>query len=93
MFNVNEYFQGSVKSIAFQCGELPATIGVMAKGEYEFSTNQKETMTVTSGSMNVKLPGQEQWQTFSTGDSFVIAAHEVFHVKAIVELSYLCTYE
>ena len=30
MFKVNEYFDGTVKSIAFEMTEGPATIGVMA---------------------------------------------------------------
>ncbi len=42
MFKVNEYFGGAVKSIAFQTETLPATLGVMAKGDYEFGTSQKE---------------------------------------------------
>ena len=35
MFEVNEYFDGKVKSIAFKTETLPATAGVMAQGEYE----------------------------------------------------------
>ena len=42
MFKVNEYFDGTVKSIAFGTAEGPATIGVMAPGEYEFGTSQRE---------------------------------------------------
>lgn len=33
MFKVNEYFDGTVKSIAFGTAEGPATIGVMAPGD------------------------------------------------------------
>ena len=36
MFKTNEYFDGKVKSIALESSEGTATIGVMAKGEYEF---------------------------------------------------------
>ncbi len=57
MFDVNEYFDGNVKSIAFKTETLPATVGVMAPGEYEFGTSQKETMTVVSGALTIKLPG------------------------------------
>ncbi|MEN9461547.1 MAG: hypothetical protein RIS84_1567, partial [Pseudomonadota bacterium] len=32
MFKTNEYFDGKVKSIAFQTAEYPATVGVMAVG-------------------------------------------------------------
>ena len=38
MFKVNEYFDGTVKSIALDTAQGPATIGVMAAGEYEFGT-------------------------------------------------------
>ena len=56
MFKVNEYFDGTVKSIAFEAPEGPATIGVMAPGEYEFGTAQREIMHVVSGALNAKLP-------------------------------------
>ena len=74
MFDVNEYFDGKVKSIAFNTATLPATVGVMAKGEYEFDTSKKETMTVVSGALTVKLPGAENWQTFKQSDSFIVEA-------------------
>ena len=69
MLKVNEYFDGKVKSIGFQTATLPATVGVMAPGDYEFGTSQKETMTVVSGSLTVKLPGESGWHTFNAGDS------------------------
>jgi hypothetical protein len=45
MFKVNKYFDGKVKSLAFQTADGPATIGVMAAGEYEFGTSTVEIMT------------------------------------------------
>lgn len=51
MFKVNEYFDGTVKSIAFDMVEGPATVGVMAPGEYEFGTSQLEVMHVIAGSL------------------------------------------
>lgn len=93
MFKVNEYFDGSVKSIAFKTETLPATVGVMAPGDYEFGTSQKETMTVVSGALSVKLPGAAAWATFAAGDSFIVAANEKFQLKVAVDTAYLCTYE
>ena len=58
MFNVNEYFDGKVKSIAFTKDGDKATIGVMAAGEYEFGTDTIEHMTLVSGKMAVILPGE-----------------------------------
>jgi len=93
MFNVNEYFDGKVTSIGFQTATLPATVGVMAIGEYEFGTSQKEVMTVVSGALIVKLPGSEDWNTVPAGEFFTVAANETFYLKVEVETAYLCTYE
>ena len=60
MFKVNEYFDGTVKSIAFGMAEGPATIGVMAAGEYEFGTNQLEIMHVVAGALSVKTARQRK---------------------------------
>ncbi len=60
MFKVNSYFDGKVTSIAFQGEELPATVGVMAPGEYEFGTSQHEVLTVISGALTVLLPGPDR---------------------------------
>lgn len=93
MLKVNEYFDGKVKSIAFQTATLPATVGVMDTGEYEFSTDKKETMTVVSGCLTVKLPGSDVWQEFGQGTEFVVAANEKFQLKVDEPTAYLCTYE
>lgn len=93
MFKINQYFNGQVASIAFQTATLPATVGVMAIGEYEFGTSQKETMTVVSGELTVKLPGNSEWVSFTAGQNFIVEANETFQLKVAVETAYLCTYE
>jgi len=93
MLEVNEYFDGKVKSIGFKTSTLPATVGVMAVGEYEFSTSQHEVMSVVSGALTVLLPGSTEWQTFSSGEKFEIAANQSFQLKVAVETAYFCTYE
>ncbi len=92
MFNTNEYFEGKVKSLSFKSNEGPATIGVMAPGEYKFGTSKKEYMTVTSGKMAVKLPGTEEWKEVEAGNSFEVEADSSFLVKVEDETSYLCLY-
>ena len=92
MFEVNEYFDGKVKSIAFDTTTLPATMDVMAIGDYEFGTSQFETMTVVSGMMSVKLPGSQQWQTFGPNEQFTVEADQRFNVQVKSNTAYLCTY-
>ena len=93
MLDVNEYFEGKVKSIGFQTATLPATVGVMQAGEYEFNTDKKETVTVVSGALTVKLPDSNEWQTFQPGDYFIVKAAKKFQLKVEINTAYLCTYE
>jgi uncharacterized protein YaiE (UPF0345 family) len=93
MLESNEYFDGNVKSIGFKTATLPATVGVMEVGEYEFGTSQKETITVVSGALTVKLPDAENWKTFNSGDIFIVEADKKFQLKVEIATAYLCTYE
>lgn len=93
MFKTNEYFEGKVKSISFNTAEGPATIGVMAVGEYEFGTSSKEIMTVTSGAMSVKLPGTDEWKLFKQNETFIVEANNKFGAKVEEETAYLCLYK
>lgn len=92
MFKVNEYFGGDVASIAFATAEGPATVGVMAIGEYEFGTSQLEIMNVVSGALTVQLPGADTWETYAAGTKFTVPADSKFKVRADVETAYLCEY-
>lgn len=93
MFNVNEYFDGKVKSIGFKTGDLPATAGVMAEGEYEFGTSSKEFMTVTSGRLDVMLPGETEWKSYGPNETFIVDPNVKFRVKSHGDTSYICVYK
>ncbi len=92
MFETNQYFDGKVQSIAFQTKTLPATVGVMDIGEYEFGTSQHETMTVVSGSLEITLKDESASKTYQAGESFEVAANSSFNVKVVEQTAYLCTY-
>jgi len=91
MFKTNEYFDGKVKSIAFQTNTLPATVGVMAPGDYVFNTADKEKMTVISGELTVTLADTPQ-TTYHAGESFDVPANSSFDVTATSDTAYLCLY-
>ncbi len=93
MFKTNEYFDGKVKSIAFKTDEGAATIGVMAAGEYEFGTSTVEHMTVTSGKMEVQLPGESAWNTYKPFETFIVDKDVSFKVKVNGDTSYRCLYK
>lgn len=92
MFKLNEYFDGKVKSLAFNTGKVPATIGIMAKGDYEFGTSSKEVMTVVSGKLVVKLPGSNEWKAYTDGQTFTVEANKKFQLKVEGDTAYLCLY-
>ncbi|VAW68226.1 hypothetical protein MNBD_GAMMA09-1807 [hydrothermal vent metagenome] len=92
MFDVNEYFNGKVKSLAFNNNDK-ATVGVMAAGNYEFGTNCIEHMTLINGEMSVKLPNEDQWRDIAVNETFIIAANTSFLVKTACDSAYLCLYK
>ncbi len=92
MFKTNEYFEGKVKSIAFQGQDKPATVGVMAAGEYVFNTADKEKMTVISGEMKIRFDGDGETESFIAGQSFDVAANSAFDVSVEADCAYLCEY-
>ncbi|NTW25752.1 MAG: pyrimidine/purine nucleoside phosphorylase [Lentimicrobium sp.] len=92
MFKTNEYFDGKVKSIAFETNEGPATVGVMEAGEYEFGTSTVEYMTVTSGEMDVMLPGETAWTNFKPFETYIVPANVKFKVRMKGDTSYRCLY-
>ncbi|MDA3892690.1 MAG: pyrimidine/purine nucleoside phosphorylase [Salinivirgaceae bacterium] len=93
MLKTNEYFDGKVKSIAFETENGSATIGVMAAGEYEFETSTVEHMTVTSGNMDVQLPEENSWNTYKPFETFIVGKDVSFKVKVTADTSYRCLYK
>lgn len=91
MLKTNEYFNGQVKSIAFNHEGQAATIGVMEPGNYTFNTSDKEEVSVISGALTIKLSNAPQ-QTYQAGESFHVPANDVFDVKVGSETAYLCLY-
>jgi purine/pyrimidine-nucleoside phosphorylase len=93
MIKLNEYFDGNVKSLALENTEGTSTVGVMAPGAYEFGTSTVEHMTVVSGSLTVKLPGQADWKTFKANDTFIVDKNQKFQLKVTEFSAYLCKYK
>ena len=92
MLHVNEYFDGTVKSIGFEDAVGRASVGVMEAGEYTFSTGAKEKMSVVSGALSVLLPGRDDWETFEAGMSFDVPGDASFDLRVAVPTAYLCRY-
>lgn len=92
MINLNEYFEGAVKSLAYENGGK-STIGVIDTGEFEFGTSTPETMLIIEGEMKVLLPGNTAWQIFSAGQQFEVVANASLKIRVEAPTSYLCKYK
>ena len=89
----NFYFDGKVTSrnVFFDDGSKK-TLGIMLPGEYEFNTSQKELMEITSGEIEVLLPGDENWIELRAGMSFEVPEDSSFKLKVFSIFDYCCSY-
>ena len=92
MLKHNGYFDGKVQSIGFERNGRRATVGVVDAGEFHFNTDAAERMTVISGELWARLPGEPAWRGFPAGTTFEVPAKSGFDVKAAAAAAYLCEF-
>ena len=89
----NVYFDGMVTSRTVVFGDgSTKTLGVMLPGEYEFNTADKEIMEIMAGELEVLLPGSDEWQSVSGGESFEVPANAKFGLKIRELTDYCCSF-
>lgn len=57
--------------------EKEKTLGLMLPGEYTFSTREEEIMEMLAGSMDVKLPGSNEFVTYKEGQNLMFLLIQV----------------
>ena len=89
----NYYFDGNVtsRSIIFADGSKK-TLGIMLPGEYQFNTNQKEIIEITSGEIEVLISDQEDWISMNEGMKFEVPKDSIFKLKVNTIFDYCCSY-
>lgn len=89
----NFYFDGKVTSrtLTFEDGTRK-TLGIMMPGEYEFGAGDAEIMDITSGDLDVKLPGSDTFVPVKGGEKFNVPANSKFQVKIKTITDYCCSY-
>jgi uncharacterized protein YaiE (UPF0345 family) len=89
----NVYFDGKVTSrtVTFADGTRK-TLGIMLPGEYEFGTAAAEIMEIQSGTLDVLLPGEDEWRRIVGPGEFRVPAHSTFGLKIHVVADYICSY-
>ena len=89
----NIYFDGKVTSrkVMFSDG-IVKTLGIMMPGSFEFVTENHELMEITTGEMDVLLPGKTEWQKIHGGQSFEVPAKSSFKLEVKLIIDYCCSY-
>ncbi len=89
----NVYFEGKVTSrtVFFADGSMK-TLGIMLPGDYEFGTGVSERMEILSGDLNVQLPGETVWKTYTTGAKFDVPGDSRFKLQVRTIVDYCCSY-
>ncbi len=90
----NVYFDGGVTSrtVVFADG-AKKTLGFMMPGDYEFGTEAPELMEMLGGEVDVKLAGEDEWNTYRAGDSFNVPGNSKFALKVKPGgADYCCSY-
>jgi hypothetical protein len=88
----NSYFDGRVQSVGFERLSRRMTVGVVAPGEVHFNTDAPERMTVVSGELWVRLPGETDFRPYAAGTSFEVASKSGFDLRALEPAAYLCEF-
>lgn len=92
MLKHNAYFDGKVQSVGYERNGRRQTAGVIDTGEFHFNTDAPERMTVISGELFAKLPGEAAFRAFPAGCAFEVPAKSGFDVKAASPAAYLCEF-
>ena len=89
----NIYFKGNVisRNIFLQDGSRK-TLGVMLPGKYEFNTDARELMEITSGKLNLKIQNDIEWTLIKDGMDFNIPKNSSFKVEVLELVNYICSY-
>ena len=89
----NIYYDGKVtsRSIELADGSIQS-LGIMLPGEYTFATEKAEIMEMMSGELEIRLPGESEFKTLSTPETFNVPANSSFDLKIKTVTDYCCSY-
>ena len=64
----------------------------MLPGKYEFNTEARELMEITSGKLNLKIQNDIEWTLIKVGMNFNIPKNSSFKVEVLELVNYICSY-
>ena len=89
----NVYFDGKcVSHTVYLPDGGRKSVGVIFPSTLTFKTSEPERMEIIAGACRVKLPGDRDWRTCRSGDSFEVAANASYDIEPLETLHYVCHY-
>ena len=90
----NVFFDGKcVSHSVFLPDGTRKTVGVIMPGsKLTFNVSTPELMEITAGECQVKIAGEPEFQTYTAGKSFKVAANSSFEIHAKDEVNYVCSF-
>lgn len=92
MLKHNSYFDSKVQSLGYERNGRRQTVGVILPGEFQFTTDGAERMTVVNGELQARLDAAAPWTVYPAGTSFEVPAKTRFHVRAQAASAYWCEF-
>jgi hypothetical protein len=86
----NTYFDAKVQSIGFERLGRRTTVGVISPGEFHFSTDAPERMTIVSGELEAKVG--DTWRAYPAATAFEVPGKSGFDVRATAPAAYVCEF-
>ena len=88
----NVYFDGKCISHSIQLADgTKKSVGVILPSTLTFNTGAPEVMECVAGSCRVKLAGENDWTSYSAGQSFSVPGSSSFDIEVSGEpYHYVC---
>ena len=88
----NVYFDGKCVSHSIMLADgVKKSVGVILPSALTFNTGAPEIMESVAGSCRVKLAGENEWKTYSAGESFNVPGNSSFDIEVSGEpYHYVC---
>ena len=90
----NVYFDGKcVSHTVLFPDSTRKTLGIIFPAMLNFKTAAPEVMEINSGKCRVRLQGEDDWQTYSAGESFNVPGDSSFDIEVLEMLDYVCHFK
>ena len=90
----NVFFDGKCisHSVFFPDGSRKSVGVILPDSHLTFNVSTPELMEITAGECQVKIAGEPEFQTYTAGKSFKVAANSSFEIHAKDEVNYVCSF-